>query len=228
VAGSVSLTQFQGGWSSALIQPMTFASSTVVAGDYVVGQLLNFAQASSSWTVNVYGAVGVATVMSNVVPQFAGSTVGVLSSGGLSAASAFTSSAGATGGSKNNLSTYTVSIPTAATTTLEAYSAPPSGITVLSTGGLQAGSFLTASNSVGVVTSAALAFTPGTATFTTLPNFAYIGTGGTPLPAYVGAFIAGIMSTGAIPASIAITNSTAVIYSGSFAFQQPWFALIGS
>jgi hypothetical protein len=44
----------------------------------------------------------------------------------------------------------------------------------------------------------------------------------------VGAFIAGIMSTGAIPASIAITNSTAVIYSGSFAFQQPWFALIGS
>jgi hypothetical protein len=35
------------------------------------------------------------------------------------------------------------------------------------------------------------------------------------------------MSTGAAPASIAVT-STAVTYSGSFAFIQPWFALAGA
>jgi hypothetical protein len=60
----------------------------------------------------------------------------------------------------------------------------------------------------------------------TLPNFGYLGTASTTsgLPTV---FQAGIMSTGALPGSITLT-STAVTYSGSIAFQQPWFLLAGT
>ncbi len=75
---------------------------------------------------------------------------------------------------------------------------------VLSSGGLLAGSFITAS----------------------LPNFGFIGTGST-TSNFPTAFMAGIMSTGAVPTAITLT-STAVTYSGSIAFQQPWFGLCGA
>jgi hypothetical protein len=80
------------------------------------------------------------------------------------------------------------------------------GTTLYSTGGLSAGSFIGTSQS--------------------LPNFGFIGTASTTsgLPTV---FINGIMSTGALPTAITLT-STAVTYSGSIAFQQPWFALCGA
>lgn len=54
VAGS-SYTQLQGGWTGPNIHPMTFASTLITGGEYVIGNLLNFAQGSSTWTVSLYG-----------------------------------------------------------------------------------------------------------------------------------------------------------------------------
>jgi hypothetical protein len=62
--------------------------------------------------------------------------------------------------------------------------------------------------------------------YLTVPNLVYIGTGST-TSALPSVFLAGIMSTGAIPVSINIT-STAVTYWGTAAGAQPYFALVGS
>ncbi len=233
----VSLTQFQGGWSSPLIQPMTFASTSLAAGEYVVGQLFNFAQGSSTWTLAFYGVQ-------------AASSAGALSSGGLLAGSAFTGTTNITVNSEsiaaasginaltqnatNNISWFvsratsgvtSVASATSSFTFLEAPFVGSIGTvagsiitgttqqTALSNSGLSAFSFLSATTSL---SAAAL----------TLPNFGFIGTNST-TSGFPTAFIAGIMSTGAIATAITLT-SAAVTFSGSIAFQQPYFALIGA
>lgn len=120
---SGSLTQFQGGWSSPLIQPMTFASSSVPAGDYVVGQLINFAQASSTWTVNLYGGNANNTAQIAAATNLTSASLGALSSGGLAGVSAHTASS---------------------SSAITAFSGAPGGLQVISgSGGLLVGHLLT-------------------------------------------------------------------------------------
>lgn len=91
-AGAVSLTQFQGGWSTPLIQPMTFASTLIPAGEYVIGQMFNFGQGSSTWTVNLYGPVANTTNLVSAATALTSATLGAQSSGGLLAGSVHTAS----------------------------------------------------------------------------------------------------------------------------------------
>jgi hypothetical protein len=98
----------------------------------------------------------------------------------------------------------------------------------MSTGGLNAGSFFTGVTAAGVLSNA------GTAQinplYPTIPGFIYIGTGASTagvsaaLPNY---FIGGIMSTGATPASIALSTS-ALTYTGTAVNAQPWMAVVGT
>lgn len=233
---SSSLTQFQGGWSSPLIQPFTFASSSLSPGDYVVGQLFNFAQGSSTWTINFYGGQ-------------AYSSAGALTSAGLLAGSAFTGTTNITLSSMsiaagsgitaitqnatNNISWF-VSRATSAVTSVASATSSFTFLEAPFVGSLGtiAGSVITASTAATALSNSGLsafsfrsASTSFSAAALTLPNFGFIGTGSTTsgLPT---AFMAGIMSTGAVPTAITLT-STAVTYSGSIAFQQPWFGLVG-
>jgi hypothetical protein len=245
---STSLTQYQGGWSSPMIQPMTFASTSIPPGEYVVGQLFNFAQGSSTWTLAFYGAQGETTVAASAATNLTSATLGALSSGGLAAVSAFTATSSSaisaftaiTQAASNNVSWHVSRATSAVTSVASATSsftfietpfvvslATSGPYNVLASGGLSAGSFIGTSGSVGAVTNVALgALNSTTLAQLTLPNFGYIGTGST-TSGFPTAFMAGIMSTGAVPVAITLT-SAAVTYSGSGAFQQPWFALIGS
>src|SRR5216117_2230223 len=72
---------------SPLIQPMTFASSLVTAGEYVIGQLFNFAQGSSTWTLNFYGAQAANTLLASAATNLTSATLGAMSSAALGAAS---------------------------------------------------------------------------------------------------------------------------------------------
>ncbi len=253
---STSLTQFQGGWSSPLIQPMTFGSSALPAGEYVVGQLFNFAQASSTWTLALYGDIAASTFLASAATNLTSATLGALSSGGLAAGSGINGistlgsqwwpmmmSAGFTGSASMSAATYTggSSASTSNTKALNvsvfasassaqwnvqmaisnSVSLPLFSIATV------AGSIIGTSGSLGAVTNVALgALNSSTLAQLTQPNFGFIGTGST-TSGFPTMFIEGIMSTGAIPTAITLT-SAAVTYSGSIAFQQPWFALVGS
>ncbi len=217
---STSLTQFQGGWSSPLIQPMTFASSTIAPGEYVVGQLFNFAQASSTWTLNFYGYQAVSTVAASAATNLTSATLGAMSSAGLSSF-----------GSSIRFISAAIATGTALTIGASAAAGALSGMSTVATISLvtnfSTGSYLTASGSVGAVTNVALgALNSTTLAQLTLPNFGFIGTGST-TSNFPTVFQVGIMSTGAIPAAITLT-SAAVTISGSAAFQQPWFQLLGN
>ena len=110
------------------------------------------------------------------------------------------------------------------------------GFTVAPTG-MNITAFNAAPTQAVVLSSLALAAL-SSATFTGMAGaptqFSVQGTGSTLFTAgYPNNFIAGIASTGALPAAISLqntqsTNGPVVTYSGSFAFNQPWFALIGS
>ena len=246
---STSLTQFQGGWSSPFIQPMTVSSSIIFPGEYVIGQLFNFAQASSTWTLNLYGAQNASSFLASAATNLTSATLGALSSGGLVGVSAFTGSGSTAvfgnagtlainnyelssntfaGSAASAIATATaISTKTFSIQARTVFSAAPSTAGVFASTVLSAGSFIGTSGSLGAVTNVALgALNSSTLAQLALPNFGYIGTGST-TSNFPTVFIAGIMSTGAIPTAITLT-STAVTYSGSFAFQQPWFAMVGS
>jgi hypothetical protein len=99
--------------------------------------------------------------------------------------------------------------------------------TALSASGYQAGSILSASTAAGVISNA------GTAQinplYPTIPGFVYIGTGSSTgtNAALQNYFLGGIMSTGAIPASIAL-STTALTYTGTAVNVQPWMAVVGT
>ncbi len=130
--GNTSLTQYQGGWSSPLIQPMTFAATSIPAGEYVIGQLFDFAQASSTWTINFYGQ--------NAITTFLASAATGLTSATLSAASTFPIAAGSgiTGVAAGSVVTGTLAASgISGTIAASAYSATvvASGITGMSSYG---------------------------------------------------------------------------------------------
>ncbi len=246
--GNTSLTQFQGGWSSPLIQPMTFVASVITADEYVIGQIFDFAQASSTWTLNLYGGREASTFLASAATNLTSASLGALSSGGLAAVSAFTASA--SGSALSNAGTLAVNnyelssnsfagsagsaIATAAAISTKSFSiqsrtifsAAPTSMGVMLSAVFSAGSFIGTSGSLGAVTNVAMsALNSSTLAQLTLPNFGFVGTGPS-TTSFPNAFMAGIMSTGALPANISLT-STAVTWSGSVAFQQPWFALLG-
>jgi hypothetical protein len=221
----------------------------VLAGEYVIGQIFDFAQASSTWTLNFYGAQNASTFLASAATNLTSASLGALSSGGLAAVSAHTGSTSVSGFSNagtlavNNyeLSSNTFvgsaasAIATATSISTKSFSiqartifsAAPTTAAFLSSAGFSAGSFIGTSGSFGAVTNVALgALNSSTLAQLTLPNFGYIGTGSTTsgLPSV---FEAGIMSTGALPTAITLT-STAVTYSGSIAFQQPWTLIAGA
>lgn len=265
----VSLTQFQGGWSTPLIQPFTFASTSLAPGEYVVGQLFNFAQGSSTWTLAFYGDQAASSVLANSFSAAAGSGVtgtvagslvtGTAAGSGVTGVAAGSVITGLQAGSvitaitqnaTNNISWFVSRATSAVTSVASATSsftfleapfvgslgtAAGSGVTGTLAGsgitGVAAGSVITglaaAGSAITGVTAGSVLTASGsvTAAQLTIPNFGYIGTGSTTsgFPTW---FAAGIMSTGAVPTAITLT-STAVTYSGSAAFQQPWFALVG-
>lgn len=252
----MSLTQFQGGWSTPLIQPMTLATSSLVAGEYVVGQLFDFAQASSTWTLNFYGAQAQSTFLASAATNLTSATLAAMSAGGLVSGSVLTgiSHYGApvvwqtaninSAASFNTIALYGPSSSagstfsqsrfniqgsnSAAASFYAAVSANTSNTFLISAlGTAVTGSLFSASTAVNAVTNVALgALNSSTLAQLTLPNFGFIGTGST-TSNFPTAFMNGIMSTGGVPVAITLT-SNAVTYSGSVAFQQPWFALVGS
>jgi len=199
-AGAASLTEFQGGWAGSIIQPMTFASSSISAGEYVIGYLQNFAQGSSTWTVSLFGQLGQASLTQQLVTAVNTSTTSYYSSlanlaiTNVEATKTFASSAGSV--VSVGINAVARSIHSASTTT---------------------------GNLVSSVSGALVTVTMGPPA---LANFGFIGTGST-TSGFPTAFTSGIMSTGAVPAAITLT-STAVTMSGSVALVQPWFALVGA
>jgi hypothetical protein len=249
VGASASLTQFQGGWSAPFIQPMTFASSTLAAGEYVIGQMFDFAQASSTWTLAFYGVQAHSTFLASAATNLTSASLGALSSGGLVGVSAFTgsgsvaviSNAGTLAVNNYELSSNTfagsagsaIATATAISTktfSIQArtlFSAAPSTAGVMLSTAMSAGSFIGTSGSLGAITNVALgALNSSTLAQLAFPNFGFIGSGST-TSGFPTLFMNGIMSTGTSCFTIDL-RATNVTYSGSIAFQQPWFALIGS
>jgi len=229
-AGATSLTQFQGGWTGSMIHPMTFASSSLAAGDFVFGNLINFAQSvgASTWTISLFGAypgstsaTSTASVFSNagtanvnLISNVGTGNVNLISNAGtavaiLAIATISTASFAATT-QISSLASRTVfnAAPTQAAETVFTVAPTLAAETV----------FTAAPTAASAVTSLSFgnAFIP----------FGFVGTGST-TSAFPFVFQNGIMSTGAVPASIALT-STAVTYLGSLAQLQPWFGLVGS
>jgi hypothetical protein len=94
---------------------------------------------------------------------------------------------------------------------------------LLSTGGLVAGSFLTASTAVAAISNTgtgSVALVNGG-----ILSFGFVGTASA--STNMNLFVNGILSTGAAPASIALSNA-ALSYGGNAAWLQPWFGLCGS
>jgi hypothetical protein len=83
-------SSLQQGWSGPNIQPMTFASTVLNPGEYVVGHLLSMAAASTSWTISLYGMNAFGTATGSAVTTVTTGTLGAMSSGGLAAVSALT------------------------------------------------------------------------------------------------------------------------------------------
>ncbi len=251
--GSTSLTQFQAGWGGGglvtpFIQPMTFNSTSLAAGEYVIGQLFDFAQATSTWSLSIYGQVPTRSASINIVSSVLTDSLGALSSGGLATVSAFTgsgtvsalSNAGTlainnyelssnsfAGSAASAIATATaISTKTFSIQSRTIFSAAPSTAGVMLSTAMITGSLHTSSASFAALTLALNQFVTVTYARSGGSIFNFVGTGSalSQFPYY---FSAGIMSTGAIPTAITLT-STAVTYTGSAAYMQPWFALMGS
>lgn len=203
---STSLTQFQGGWSVPKIHQFTFASTSVGPGDYVIGNLVNFAQGSSTWTIQLYGAPVFMTNSTSFtnVSTTAQTTMTVMSS---AASLAITNKEGTVAHASASGATITTNsshaIAAVARTVLTGTATTATGLSAI-----------------------ALSTQQIIPQYLTTPNFVYIGTNST-TSGLANVFLAGIMSTGAVPVAITVT-STAVTYSGSAAGAAPWFCLAGA
>lgn len=253
--GNTSLTQYQGGWSVPLVQPMTFASTAVSAGEYVIGQLFDFAQASSTWTLAFYGAKGASSFLASAATNLTSASLGAVSvatvagSGvtgvssyasnflALSTAGSFTAfvmsqtvSTGASsfsGTQSTGISAHAWSFTNTAKSVSFQLGGNSANSNIVSSVGVVAGSIINGLTTLGAVTNVALgALNSSTLAQLTLPNFGFIGTGST-TSNFPTNFMNGIMSTGAVPAAITLT-AAGVTWSGSYAHQQPWFLMAGA
>lgn len=250
-------SSLQQGWASNNIQPFTFASSTIAAGEYAVAHLMSWAAASTSWTISVFGAnltsasfsAGSAHTASTSLAAIAFSTpnapsnIPVITATGSAQVTLWTAAptnislgkvATTASLSANTLSNIVATATAASTASLllNAGTAATTVVTVaaggvtalgsagnfvlssfsiLSSGGLQAGSFVTSTGAPNFNFNGSLAMTTNSTQATFQPyNFAQ-----------------GIMATGSAPTSVAL-SSTAVTVTGSTALIQPWFALAGN
>jgi hypothetical protein len=94
-AASAPWTSIQGGWSGNLIHPITFASTSLNAGEYIVGHLFELSMANSGHSAAIYGDVG---MLSSAVTAFsaAPTAASAFSTGGISSASAFSATSNIT------------------------------------------------------------------------------------------------------------------------------------
>lgn len=246
---STSLTQFQDGWALGgaglaplpIIQPFTFAATQITGGEYVVAQLFDFAQVSSTWSVSLFGPLGKATnSLSSWIGAAASGITGTAAGSGVTGVSSYASNflALSTAGSLSSFlfqgtastaaSSQTLSVSTLNVTLTNSNKScsfqlggVQSNSNIVSSIGVTAGSILTGLTAGSMMTNSQAI----TLAATSLPSIRFIGTGSGSSGAS-GQFIAGTMSTGAIPVSIAL-SSTAVSYTAAN-YRQPWFALVGS
>jgi collagen type IV alpha len=246
---SSSITQFQGGWTSANIQPMTFAASSIAASEYVIGQLFNFNQASSSWSISLYGIQGVSTQSAVLA---VGSSTDTAQAGSVAAGSGITgissyasqflalSTAGSltqfvlsqtasVAASSTSAAINSLSVAGSFTNTAKSISfqlkGESSNSNIVSSVGTVAGSIFTSTAVISALTSLSAAL-GGPFVINNPVGLGFPSTGSTTF-GISSVFQYGLMSTGAIPTAITLT-SAAVTYTGSLPARQPWFALIGS
>ena len=218
----------QVGWSGQNILPFTFANTSLLPGEYVIGNLLAFAGQSTSWTVTLFGNVGeltasiaagtvlnTTTVALTQIAVHAGSGItGLLTYG--------TGAAGTTGWLLSHATSATQSF-TSASSTNQTFIQFSSVASI----GTTAGSIITGTTAVSALSAVALASGSSTFLASTIPAFGFIGTqSGATTSGIPNAFYCGIMSTGGIPVSIAVT-AAGITITGSVALQQPWFAIVG-
>jgi hypothetical protein len=284
--GGSSLTQVQGGWAGSVLAAMTFTSSALQPGDYVIGHMLDFTQATPPWTVSLFGLAGpgissssaallsaaglssVSALDSNgtvaTITVFTGAptAANVLSSGNLASVSGFTSTTSVSVFSSAGVTVQSVVFGRALTTSITAssqlssitlaslWTASPVGATALASAGLASGYFISTTaasvtSTAAVISSAGLgSYAVGTGSYFTqsrstsavtqvgsssLPTFTYVGnaTGGTQTSAFPSAFIAGILATGSLPTSLALTTAGLTLWTSGSCI-QPWFCLIGA
>lgn len=248
---ATSLTQYQGGWSGNCIHPMTFGSFSLAAGEYVVGNLFNFAQLSSSWTLSLFGARAVVTgaTFFNTATSIAFTTAGAVSiatiaGSGITGVSSYASQflALSTAGS---LSAFTFQGTVSTGTSSQVLSVSTLQVTVtnsakscsfqlvgnqansnlISSIGVNAGSVINGLTTIGAMTSASIVTALlNNAQTNIVANFRFIGTSSTTAQ-FPDVFVVGQMSTGALPTAITLT-SAAVSFQPTLG--QLWFALAGS
>lgn len=74
-----SYSQSQVAWSGLNVKPMTFAASSLQSGDLVVGHLIAFAGASTSWTVSLFGYNGLGSSSIGAVTGITSATLSAAS-----------------------------------------------------------------------------------------------------------------------------------------------------
>ena len=212
VGGSNSLTQFQGGWNGSILQPMTLPTPfTLFPGDYVVGHMFNFAQASSTWSVSIFG-------LAQAQSSITSASITLVRNSGLRAGSFFTNSTQSVS-ALSNLNTKSSTMSTSGTTTgtRTVWSAAPSGAVLFSSGILSAGSVFSGISGITGFSSLGTSF----------GGYRWAFVSGSNVSGNPTMFQHGLLSSGNLPSSLAFTNALIRI-SGSAAMIQPWFALIGS
>ena len=226
-------------WSAAggVIVPMTFASTELAPGEYVIGNLLAFS-ASSTATLSLFGAME-NTAVTSVVLMNTGSLAVNMGTGTLGSTALGSSFIAAQMSTNFSGLTFYSSISTNTASTAANLSLLSASVTASSAGqqaslifNQSASSLLTkVSMNVSAVTlnTSTIQVTMATAApSVTIPGFNYLGASsavGAP-----SAFVHGLMSTGGIPAAITLSTGTANALTtyGSTAAAQPWIALVGA
>ncbi len=147
-------SSLQQGWGGPNIQPMTFASTLLNPGEYVIGHLLSLAAASTSWTISLYGLNGVGRTTGSAVTNVTTGTLGAMSSGGLAAVSALTGSTGtaytAFSATPTSAAVFLTATGTSVALLAGSVMTGSTAANMLSSAGLNAGSVHTASTSSAV------------------------------------------------------------------------------
>lgn len=216
-------SSLQQGWSGPNIQPFTFASTSLAAGEYAVGHLLSWAAESTSWFVSVYGAPAASSTTASAVTN--------VNSASLSAASTFaTASTAVSAFTATPTSAPVFLTATGTSVALLAASAhtgsasAPAFVTITGTSvALLAGSFHTATTGTAITAFTAAPTAINVYSTTTGLSAFNVATGAVAVSSYGSAFIAmsytGSWTGATIQASAAVgassQSSTAFAYSAT-------------
>jgi hypothetical protein len=227
-------------WSAAggVIVPMTFASTELAPGEYVIGNLLAFS-ASSTATISLFGAMENTAVTSAVslntgsramtvgtgtiaVSSYAAGYTPVFFSTNFASLTISSSGTTNTASTAGNLSLLSFSASATSAGQQISLSMASSNSNILSSVSMNSSAVTVNTSTVGVTLATA-------APAITVPAFNYLGAGSSVNNA-PSAFLAGLMSTGGLPAAITLTTGTANALTtfGSTASNQPWVAMVGA